>query len=120
MDKMKQMMENRNEGGSQRYNKFSKEKLAEILKTKLTTTFIGDISIIEEIIGYLWGAGLPESKLTENQRKWKKAWGTIRKRILDNGNDQIRAVMNELEQYEVKWNRYKTKMDVVPETRVIN
>lgn len=109
---LKKVLENRKKEVEPRYKIFSKDRLLKNLKKKLQTCFIGDISVIEEILGYLWGAGLPEGKLTESQIKWKKVWNVIRKRMLDNGNDQIRAVENELAQYDVKWNRYQYNLEV--------
>jgi len=108
--KLKKIVDEREKENVERYDLRSKERLLKIIKTKLQTSFIGDISLIEEIFGFLWGHD--KTTLTDNEMKWKKYWDILRKRILNNGNDQIRAIDNELKQYSVTWNRYQYKLGV--------
>lgn len=71
----------------------SKTRLFKILDTKLRTTFIGDLNAFEQEFSDLW----------RNDEKLRKIWQIIRKKILDNGNNTIRAVEKELRQYTVYW-----------------
>lgn len=74
------------------YTQESKDRLLKILKQKVTTSFIGAISEIE--------ARFPNVKSDPK-------WADLRNAILTNGNAQIRSIERELEQYDVKWNRYQ-------------
>ena len=74
------------------YLEKSKERLAKILKQKLSTSFIGAIAEIEK--------RYPNVKTSEG-------WEDLRNAILTNGNSQIRAVEKESEQYTVRWDRYQ-------------
>lgn len=90
------------------YNHFSKQRLANNLTKKFNTTTIGSLAIFEEEIGFLWGHGLQYKELDEDQREWRKIWSTVRTRILDLGNSNLRAAQNEVDQYTLSWNRYVT------------
>lgn len=98
----------------QEYNQLSKERLFAIIKKKLQTSFIGSIYEVEEELGFLWGDKKNKKDMTENQQKYFDIFQIMRTNILNKGNDQIRAVANELEQYTITWNanRYEFKLDV--------
>lgn len=81
-----------------------RDKLNTVLSTKVRTTFIGALATFEEIFGWFWGHN--ELKLTEEQKAWRKLWDKARKGILDKGNDQIKLVKNELENYEYSGRKF--------------
>ena len=92
-----------------------RRRLGEILERKLRTTFIGAISAIEEsLFGKLWGHGLRPEERTEDQQRWYDAWQQVRTKILNNGNNQLRAVQNELSLHKVEWLRHQTVLPVKP------
>jgi hypothetical protein len=91
----------------------SRNRLAIILSKKIKTTFIGDISRVEEALGMLWGHGKPEHQLNDDEREWRKIWEELRSKILDNGNNQIRTIEKELLEYKISWNRYNLSIPVV-------
>lgn len=76
------------------------------LLRKRRTTFIGNISILENKIGFLWGHG-KKGELTEDEQKWKEIWTEIRNEILNNGNNELRALVKEIDEYDITWKRYK-------------
>lgn len=92
---------------SQKYNESSKKALIKILETKLKTSFIAPLSHFEQSFGFLWGHGKKESELTTDELNYRAIWNAIRTNVLNNGNNQIRAIQNELAQYTVTWNRYQ-------------
>jgi hypothetical protein len=92
---------------NQKYNESSKKQLMKILETKIRTSFIAPLSYFEANFGFLWGHGKEESKLTKEELHYRQIWNFIRTNVLNNGNNQIRAVCNELNQYTVSWNRYQ-------------
>ena len=97
------------EQGKQDYDSRSKDRLKKIVATKIKTTMIGALDYIEKNFGQLWDTDDP---LTEEQQYLKDLFLQTRQEILDNGNDQIRNLDTELEQYEVTWKRYTINMPV--------
>ena len=94
-----------------RYKDNSKKRLLASLKKKFDTTIIGALAAFEERFGELWGHGLRDEDLDEEQREWKELWMEARARILDNGNSNLRAAQSEISQYTLSWNRYVNKFD---------
>lgn len=90
------------------YKEDSRARLEKIITTKLKTTMIGALEAIEENFSFLWDDD--SSQAIEMREVYDK----VRKRILDNGNKQIKAVSEELKQNEVKWLRYQMKLEVRP------
>lgn len=69
--------------------KSDKELLASIQK-KFQTTMIGSIAKFEKSFGYLW---LQDNS---NREKFEDIWEYTRNEILNNGNKQSRAAINEI------------------------
>lgn len=91
----------------------SKQRLMKIISTKHRTTLIGSLSRFEEFIGkMLWGHGKPDDELTPEQLQWKEMWLQCRTEILNNGNNQLRALEKEIVQYDVEWLRYRVMLPV--------
>jgi hypothetical protein len=100
-------------GSQQRYQEASRRRLARILKKKITTSFIGALARFETFFGPdIWGHGKPEEDCTPEQLAWREVWEQCRTEVLNNGNNQLRAVENEIVQYCVNWNRYQTTLSV--------
>lgn len=95
------------EVAKKKYNESSQKRLFKIVEKKLQTSFIGALSQFEEAFGSLWGRDKDDSELTNSEREARKLWNQVRTNILNNGNNQIRAVQNELNQYTVTWNAYR-------------
>jgi hypothetical protein len=93
-----------------RYQDASRERLLRILKTKLKTTFVGDLARVETFLGPLWGHGKDPSLLSPEELYWRERWETLRTEILNNGNHQIRAVESELAQHTVSWDRHRIEL----------
>lgn len=90
----------------QRYDESSSNRLRSILEKKLQTSFIGALSQFETAFGDLWAHRRDESELTEDELYYRQKWNEVRTLILNNGNNQIRAIHNELTQYTITWNRF--------------
>jgi hypothetical protein len=90
----------------------AKRRFAKILETKLKTTMIGSISAFEKLFGSLWGNGKDIRELNQSELKWYELWQNVRTTILNNGNNQLRALMEELQQYTLEWNKYQTSFIV--------
>lgn len=84
-----------------KFREQSKKRLLKAVETKMRTTFIGAISAIEEELGALWGHG--KNKLTEEEEEFKRIWERLRSHILDTGNSQLRAIVKEINQYNIAW-----------------
>lgn len=90
-----------------KYPDSSKNRLKKIVRTKITTTFINAISEFEKTFGIMWGYGIEENKLTNEQKENRKKWETVRKNILNRGNNQARALMSEIELYDIEFRGYE-------------
>ena len=78
------------------YSGASHRRLAQSIKKKIMTTMIGALDRFEKQFGDIW----------ENNAEAMQEWQELRKAVLDNGNRQIRMMNNELDDYDVKWNKY--------------
>ena len=76
------------------------EELRRLIEKRVRTVFIGAISSIEES---------PFGQL-KNQPEWDQAWKELRNQILNKGNDQLRLLLEEIENYSVGLKRYKYYM----------
>lgn len=95
-----------------KYKDRSKKRLSNIISTKIKTSFIGAISSCEKNLGFLWGHGKDDENLTEDELSMREIWDEIRTEILDNGNTQLRAATNEIDNYSVNWERYNLGINI--------
>lgn len=95
-----------------KYREKSKKRLSNILTTKIKTSFIGAISSCEKGFGFIWGHGKDEDELTEQELAMREVWEEVRTEILDNGNTQLRAATNEVENYSINWDRYSINLNI--------
>ena len=93
----------------------SAQRLLDNVLTKLTTTFIGSIVEVENGLGILWGKGKRGDDLSSDEIVIAQLWKEIRKKILDLGNAQKRAIVKEIQEYEIKWNKYRYNLKIVGE-----
>jgi len=84
----------------------NRERLFRILKKKFETTMIFPLCQFEDCFGDLWGHGLPDSELTEDQKNNRDLWNECRTKILDNAHRQIRNTKTELNMHDVVWKKY--------------
>lgn len=109
-DRLRRIAESREEGqqeSARRYLQDSHDRLRRNMETKIRTTMIGALSLLEEKFGFLWGQGKPGDQLTDRELTMGELKDELRTEILNNGNNQLRAAVSELGQYEVKWNRHQ-------------
>lgn len=91
-----------------RINDDAKSRFKKIVAKKFRTCFIYAIAEFENCFGEeLWGHGLQEDTLTDEQLANKRRWDRVRKNILDKGNTQSRAVMSEVNLHNMEFNGYK-------------
>ena len=109
------------EKNKQKYNDDSKKRFMSIVKKKTTTSFVGAISEFEKKFGFLWGFMSNKTTGFSDEELWLKKelarlgmgedvflewWQEVRNNIFHNGNNQLRSLEQEIEQYTVYWNRY--------------
>lgn len=68
-----------------------------ILTKRFQTTMIGALFEFEQVFGYLWGLDKDDRDLTEQQQKFRSMWEDTRNQILNNGNNQLRKCLSDLE-----------------------
>ena len=89
----------------------SRKRLKEIVEKRIRTTMIGALAELERSsFGKLFG--YDKTNLTEEERKWKIIWDEIRTNILNQGNNQLREAVRDLEQFEAKFKPYRTEFIV--------
>lgn len=89
------------------YQIHSRKRLIDNLTKKFQTTMIGALAEIEKEFGYLWASGIDEQELTKKELEMREKYLELRTRILNNGNNQLRAAIEEINQYTTEWNRYR-------------
>jgi hypothetical protein len=70
-----------------------KEQLLTNIEKRFKTTMIGALARFEESFGYLWEDD------SEKRIMFEKIWDETRNSILNNGNNQLRAAIDELSDY---------------------
>lgn len=103
---MKRMVEAAKQKNAKANCEYSKKRLIDNLKKKFNTTMIGSINYVENHFGDLWGHGKREEELTNEEKWWRTKWHILRTEILNNGNNQLRAAMNEVSEYSMTWEKY--------------
>jgi len=91
----------------ERYSQNSKTRLLKNIEKKFQTAMIGTLARCEEKFGFLWGFN-QDKKLTKDQIEFQTLWEDLRTEILNHCNSQARAAMEEMSQYSISWNKYKT------------
>jgi hypothetical protein len=72
---------------------YQQQQLLEAMEKRLKTTMIGSLARFEESFGYLW------EKDTNTREYFEKLWDETRNSILNNGNNQLRLAVDELEAF---------------------
>jgi hypothetical protein len=73
------------------------EQSKDLVKKRLQTTMIGALHEFEKSFGYLWGQDKELEELTEREDEFRYIWENTRNNILNNGNDQLRKCLLDLE-----------------------
>lgn len=89
-----------------KYKADSKERLKKIARKKIQTTMIGALDSVEKRLGFLWEGDSKQSK------QLREIYNVVRQEILDRGNDQIRNLDTEIDQYDIEWLRYNLILPV--------
>lgn len=110
---LKVMKEQAKKAKEEKYLEASKRRLENILETKIRTAFIGALAAFEEQFGGLWGHDCDNR--TPEQEEMLQVWDKTRTQVLNNGNNQIRAAKQEVENHVVKWNRHN--YEFIPKER---
>lgn len=111
-----------------KFSEAAKAKLIEQTEKKFKTTFIGALNQFEKKFGFLWGYEDKGVSLDEDQLELKeileeegfdasyfqKLWQEVRTAILHNGNNQSRALQEEIGQHQIAYNRFTLTMPVKP------
>ena len=77
-----------------------------VLTKRFQTTMIGALFEFEQNFGYLWGLDKDERELTDQQEKFRSLWEDTRNQILNNGNNQLRKCLSDLEKLDTNNIKY--------------
>lgn len=103
--KLKGLVQAHRQANKEKALAHSKDNLKRHITTKFKTTMIGDLDRVEKMFGELWGTGLSEDQLTDEQYEYRKKWNLLRTDMLNNGNNQLRASLAEIDNYTVEYNK---------------
>lgn len=70
----------------------------DLLRKRFQTTMIGAIYEFEKMFGYLWGQNKNPDFLSESEEDFRDRWESVRNQILNNGNNQLRKCLSDLDQ----------------------
>ncbi len=106
-DENRRLCEERRRKQEAKKSENSKARLERLLKKRITTVMIGALDKFEKAFGYLWGSEKDDNeKLTKDEEENWRIWGQIRKQVLDGGNNQLRAMLRDLENFDVDFQGY--------------
>jgi len=109
---MKQTVDDMKKAKREQYRQNSKKRLIDKVKKKFQTTMIGALDKFERRFGHLWGIGKDVKDLTQDEIKFFEQWQMVRTDILNLGNAQQRACLDEIAQYTISWDKIRTKFVV--------
>jgi len=109
MNEIKRTIEEARRKNKENYQTYSRKRLIDNLTKKFNTTMIGSLAEIEKEFGELWGQGIDERHLTKTEKKMREKYLNLRTRILNNGNNQLRTAIEEINQYSTEWQKYRTE-----------
>lgn len=118
-------MQEINDRYSVRFKELRKQQQAESsyvalsnhIDKRFTTSIIGSLDIVEKNLGTKWGKDKPISSCSPEELALREIWATIRKSILDHGNNQKRLLLDELKSYSVRWEK-STKTIPISERKI--
>lgn len=90
----------------------SRRRLRNTIETKINTVMIGALDAIEKAFGEEWGQNVPYQNKTPRQIKMLEIKDKLRTEILNNGNNQKRAAIAAIEEYDVEWKRHYLELNV--------
>lgn len=82
------------------------EEIKELLKKRFQTTMIGAIFEFEKTFGYLWGQDKNPDFLSEIEEDFRDRWEVVRNQILNNGNNQLRKCLIDIENINTDDTKY--------------
>jgi hypothetical protein len=112
---MKALHERKKKLNDEHAKLYSKKRLMGIVSKKIKTTMIGAVAACEQHIGHLWGHGKPPSQLTDEEKRMREVWEELRNAILNKGNTQLRAALDEIAHYTLQFERYEAQFLVKKE-----
>ena len=93
------------DANDQRSKAHAKTVLKHHVTKKFKTTMIGALHQFEKLFGDLWAHGIDKDELTDEEIDWREKWELARLEILNNGNDQTRAALQEIDHYSVSYDK---------------
>lgn len=82
-----------------------------ILNKRFQTTMIGALYQFEENFGYLWGLDKDLEDLTDQELFFRDKWEDTRNHVLNNGNNQFRKCVSDLDKNAQTSIKYKYKFN---------
>lgn len=113
MDNLSKMYQQARKINEEKYALGSKRRLMKNIEKKFKTSMIGSLARCEQFLGELWGYGSDEP-LNKEQQHYYDIWQNLRTEILNHCNSQLRAAMDEIAEYDIKWQQYHMDFIIKP------
>jgi hypothetical protein len=85
----------------------AKRKLQKIIEKRFETAIIGILARCEKHFGDLWGYESEYPELSKQQKNMLEIWECLRSDILNHGNTQSRAAIDEISKYNIEEDVYQ-------------
>lgn len=106
----KKLVDERRKRNLEKQSLYSRNQIKTEFEKRIKTTMIGALSSFEKGFGEYMG--INNDNPSPKQQELCDIWEDVRQEILDRGNKQIRSMLDELDCYEIKYNRYQYKFNV--------
>lgn len=91
--------------------KRSRANLKNLIEKRMKTVMVGSLASFEEKFEQFWKPE-PGQKMTKEQELLQKLFQEVRSSILDKGNNQIRLLEKDLENFNVEAKKYHLQFKV--------
>ena len=101
-----------NELAKEKHYQESKNQLINVVEKRIKTTMIGAIATIEESLSCFWKT--EEGSMNEEQKQIYNIFQDMRSKILDNGNNQIRLLEKDVDNFNIEAKKYHISFQIKP------
>lgn len=88
-----------------------KQYLRQGIAISIDTVMIGALDAFERGFGELWGHGLEEEELTEQQAEFREVWREVREQILNRGAESKKIARRNTEKFSITRKKIYRRFD---------
>lgn len=88
-----------------------KYRLKKCIETSMKTVCVGALSAFERDFGHLWGHGVPEDQLTDEEKAYRERWEETREQVFDRYHKSQDIVLGVYDRVSVKNKRFYERFE---------